>query len=45
MRRPYPAVRILRSPLLAETGDERTLPFPLTDGQSPEKKLSEKGFE
>jgi hypothetical protein len=27
MRRPYPAVRILRSPLLAETGDE-SVPYP-----------------
>ena len=32
MRRPYPAVRISRSPLLADCGDERTLPLSLTNG-------------
>ena len=32
MRRPYPAVRIYSSPLLAEIGDERTLPLSLPNG-------------
>ena len=32
MRRPYPAVRIYSSPLLAEIGDERTLPLSLKNG-------------